>query len=441
MDFLRDDVKKLYVKFLSTSVLSALVVSVYAFVDTIAIGQSEGPLGTAAMAVIAPLYGLFAFFSTLCGIGGAVQMSKAKGEGNENKGNKYFTSSLFLMGAITIVVWILLALFHKPVFKFFGTNSEIMSYVMAYAKWMLFFFPAFIFPPFIGAFIRNDGNPNLVMTAVTVGGCINIFGDWFFVFPLKMGIRGAAIATVLGVLAQTFIMCIHFFTKKSKLKIVRPSLSQSRDILLSIINIAKVGFGSGIVELGTVVIAILMNNQILKYGSTTELAIYGVILTIFQLFAAIFSGAGQAIQPLVSSNFGAGNHHRNRQFWNMAFVTVIFWGLIFTLLGELFPVAITKLFIDATPEVIQAAPGIFRLFFLLFIPAGISVLSIYYLQSIMCHKKAMVISLMRGIVVSGMLILILPLFLRLTGIWIALPTSELIVSVLCLFYIHKTMRK
>lgn len=204
---------------------------------------------------------------------------------------------------------------------------------------------------------------------------------------------------------------------------------------------AKVGFGSGIVELGTVVIAILMNNQILKYGSTTELAIYGVILTIFQLFAAIFSGVGQAIQPLVSSNFGAGNHHRNRQFWNMAFVTVIFLGLIFTLLGELFPVAITKLFIDATPEVIQAAPGIFRLFFLLFIPAGISVLSIYYLQSIMCHKKAMVISLMRGIVVSGMLILILPLFLRLTGIWIALPTSELIVSVLCLFYIHKTMRK
>lgn len=441
MDFLRDDVKKLYVKFLSTSVLSALVVSVYAFVDTIAIGQSEGPLGTAAMAVIVPLYGLFAFFSTLCGIGGAVQMSKAKGEGNENKGNKYFTSSLFLMGAITIVVWILLALFHKPVFKFFGTNSEIMSYVMAYAKWMLFFFPAFIFPPSIGAFIRNDGNPNLVMTAVTVGGCINIFGDWFFVFPLKMGIRGAAIATVLGVLAQTFIMCIHFFTKKCKLKIVRPSLSQSRDILLSIINIAKVGFGSGIVELGTVVIAILMNNQILKYGSTTELAIYGVILTIFQLFAAIFSGVGQAIQPLVSSNFGAGNHHRNRQFWNMAFVTVIFLGLIFTLLGELFPVAITKLFIDATPEVIQAAPGIFRLFFLLFIPAGISVLSIYYLQSIMCHKKAMVISLMRGIVVSGMLILILPLFLRLTGIWIALPTSELIVSVLCLFYIHKTMRK
>lgn len=329
MDFLRDDVKKLYVKFLSTSVLSALVVSVYAFVDTIAIGQSEGPLGTATMAVIAPLYGLFAFFSTLCGIGGAVQMSKAKGEGNENKGNKYFTSSLFLMGAITIVVWILLALFHKPVFKFFGTNSEIMSYVMAYAKWMLFFFPAFIFPPFIGAFIRNDGNPNLVMTAVTVGGCINIFGDWFFVFPLKMGIRGAAIATVLGVLAQTFIMCIHFFTKKCKLKIVRPSLSQSRDILLSIINIAKVGFGSGIVELGTVVIAILMNNQILKYGSTTELAIYGVILTIFQLFAAIFSGVGQAIQPLVSSNFGAGNHHRNRQFWNMAFVTVIFFGTDF----------------------------------------------------------------------------------------------------------------
>lgn len=290
MNFLTGNPRKLYFKFLSASVLSALVVSVYAFVDTIAVGQSEGPLGTAAMAVITPLYGLFAFFSILCGIGGAVQMSKAKGEGNEEKGDAYFTSAVIMMSVITAIFWIVLFFFHQQIFSFFGANAELMPHVMAYAKWMLMFFPAFVAPAFLGAFIRNDGAPNLVMTAVILGGCANVFGDWFFVFPLGMGMEGAAIATVVGILIQIMVMCAHFFSKKCRLKLVKPFVLSK-----GIGNLVKVGFGSGIIELGTVVIAVLMNNQIMKYGTTTELAIYGVLVTIFQLFSAIFSGVGQAI--------------------------------------------------------------------------------------------------------------------------------------------------
>lgn len=140
MNLFTDNPQKLYFKFLSASILSALVVSIYTFVDTIVVGQSEGPLGTAAIAVITPLYGLFGFFSILCGIGGAVQMSKAKGEGNEEKGNVYFTSSLIIMSAITAVFWIILFFFHKQIFSFFGANEELMPKVMVYAKWMLMFF-------------------------------------------------------------------------------------------------------------------------------------------------------------------------------------------------------------------------------------------------------------------------------------------------------------
>lgn len=432
MNLFTDNPKKLYFKFLSASILSALVVSIYAFVDTIAVGQSEGPLGTAAMAVITPLYGLFAFFSILCGIGGAVQMSKSKGEGNEEKGNAYFTASVIIMSIITAVFWVILFFFHKQIFSFFGANAELMPKVMSYAKWMLIFFPAFVAPPFIGAFIRNDGAPNLVMTAVILGGCANIFGDWFFVFPLGMGMEGAAIATVLGIFIQIAVMCTHFFRKKCTLKFTKPfTLSKG------IGNLIKVGFGSGIIELGTVVIAVVMNNQILKYGTTTELAVYGVLVTIFQLFSAIFSGVGQAIQPLVSSNYGAGNHERNRQFLQMSMVTVILFGILFTAIGELFPVQITKLFIAATSDVIQAAPIIFRLFFLLFVPSGISVLSIYYLQSTMRPKMSMVVSVLKGIVVSGLLILVLPIFFGINGVWIAMPCSELLVSIVAIYFIMR----
>lgn len=436
MDFLTGDVKKLYFKFLSASVTSALVVSVYAFVDTIAVGQSEGPLGTAAMAVVTPLYGLSAFFAILCGIGGSVQMSKAKGSGNEEKGNACFSSALLAMGAITALFWLALICFHEQILTFFGATEEIMPKVMAYCKWVIVFLPAFMIPPFIGAFIRNDGAPGLVMTAVIAGGCVNMFGDWFFVFPMGMGMTGAAVASVIGTIVQTIIMCTHFFRKSCHLKLAKPFA-----VFRGIRSTIKVGFCSGVIELGAVFTAVLMNNQIIKYGGTTELAVYGVLVTILQLFTAVFSGVGQAIQPLVSSNYGAGNHERNRQFLKMSMLTVGIMGAVFTVVGELFPVGITKLFIDATPAVIQAAPSIFGIFFLLFIPSGVTVLAVYYLQSTMQHKMAIFLSVLKGVLVSGAFILILPIFFKLNGVWAAMPCSEVLVAAISVCFIRKISRR
>ena len=118
MNFLNDNVKKLYRKYLSASMCSALVMSIYSFVDTIAVGQSEGTLGAAAMAVITPLYGILVFLAILVGIGGSVLMSNAKGEGNEEKGNAYFTASIILMGVLMVVFWFVFILFHKEIFTF-----------------------------------------------------------------------------------------------------------------------------------------------------------------------------------------------------------------------------------------------------------------------------------------------------------------------------------
>ena len=137
MNFLMDDVRKLYKKFLLASMGSALVMSVYSFVDTIAVGQSEGDMGAAAFAVITPLYGVLVFLAILCGIGGSVLMSNAKGEGNEEKGNAYFTVSVLLMLGLTAISWISLALFHKQIFTFFGASEAIIPKVMEYAEWII----------------------------------------------------------------------------------------------------------------------------------------------------------------------------------------------------------------------------------------------------------------------------------------------------------------
>lgn len=413
---------------------SALVMSVYSFVDTIAVGQSEGPIGAAAMAVITPIYEIIVFLGILCGVGGSVLMSNARGEGGEEKSNAYFSASILLMTVLTVIFWAAFALFSEQIFSFFGADKTTLPKVMEYAVWLIRFFPVFIAPAFIGSFVRNDGAPNLTMAAVVIGGCVNIFGDWFLVFPLGMGMKGAALATVTGTSLQVLIMCGHFFRKKCGLKLVTPFRLRR-----ALRNILSIGFGASILNLGTVVLAIIINNQITKYGGNDALSVYGIVGTLASLFQALYCGVGQAIQPLVSSNFGAGKKDRVQTLFRLSLLTVIGLGIVFTVIGELFPFTIIKLFMSATPEVLAVAPTIIRIYFTVFLFMGITVLSTYYLQSVMKSRMSMVIAGLRSIVISGSLLFILPVFFDLNGVLLAMPVSELIVAVIALAYIKRAI--
>ena len=432
MDFLRDDVRKLYLRFLFPSMTSAIVTSIYYFVDAIAVGQSEGAVGSAAMAVISPMYGVMAFLAILCGVGGSVLMGVAKGQGDEEKGNACFTVSVVLMAFLTAVLWLVFNLFREQIFTMFGANAEIMGKTVEYGKWIIWFLPVFAFNPFLGAFIRNDGAPHLAMVAVVIGGGINIFGDWFLVFPLKMGMTGAAIASVAGTSVQCVILTSHFVRHSCGLKLVRP-----HKYLKGFVKILQVGVGAGALDLGAVTIGMMMNNQIRRYGGTTELAVFGVMSTMMALFQAMFSGVGQTVQPIVSSNYGAGKGVRVKTVWHLAFATVVLFGLIFVGIGELFPIPVIHFFMDATPDVLAAAPGIIRLFFLMFLPLGIVVLSAYYLQSVMEEKMSMAIGFLHSIVGSGIMLFFLPSILNIGiyGVWIAMPFEELITAIIGTVYV------
>lgn len=432
MDLIQSDLGQLYRKYLVASIASALATSIYTFVDAIAVGQAVGPVGSAAMACINPFYGIMIVLSILCGIGGSVLMSNARGGGEEEKSNAYFTASILLIGGLILVSWVAFALFHERVFAFFGADDTLMPKVMEYARWLIYTFPIFVMPPFLGAFIRNDGAPNLAMAAVLTGGCINIFGDWFFVFPMGMGMEGAAIATVVGTTVQTLIMGSYFFSKRCQLRLVKPF-----HILRAIRNILTIGFGASIFDFGSVFLIILINNQVMRYSGASALAVYGAVGVISSLLQMVFCGVGQAIQPIVSANYGAKQMERVKKLWKMSLVTVLAMGLIFTATGEFFPRQIVWLFMDATPEVLAMAPGIIRPYFLLFLFLGITVLSTYYLQSTMRGSMSMIVAAMRSVVISGLLLIILPYHMKILGVWLALPVSELITSAIALCYIKR----
>lgn len=422
----------LFRKYLFASLGSAVIMTIYACVDAIAVGQAEGPDGAAAMAVISPVFGLFVFLALVFGIGGSVLMSKARGEGNAAEGDQWYSAAMLLMGGVTLVVWLLLLIFHKPFLMLFGADEALYPLLMRYAWWLLGFSPLVIGAIFLACFVRNDGNPGLAMRAVLIGGAFNILGDWLLVFPLGMGISGAGLATIGSNLIQTAVLCTHFFGKKCTMRLTRP-----RGLWGRARAIFSVGFGAGMLDLANVVLFALMNNQIMKYGGLVWLAVFGAVETMSTLFQSLFAGVGQALQPLASTNFGAGKTHRVRTLLRYALAASLVMGLAFSLFGILFPRFVTRVFMDATPEVLAIAPTAVRPFCGVFLFMAVNVTATYHLQSTLRARQSTAVSLLRGLIVSGALILVFPLLFGRDGLWYAMPAAELLVCLLALFWLRK----
>ena len=425
MDLLESPIQKLYRSFLVPSLFSAVVTSVYGFVDMIAIGRGIGPEGTAAISIATPILGIISFFGILCGVGGSVYLGKARGEGAVEKSNAYFSASLFLVIVVTILAWVGFIVFSKPIYQFFGATENLMPYVQEYTNCIVWTMPFFILSAYLSNIVRSDGAPNKVMAAVMIGGVFNIFGDWYFVFPMRWGMFGAAFATVLGMIIQFTILCSHFLRKNCGLKIVKPFR-----MLRALRNILFTGFSSSTVSISLSILTVILNKQVMRYGGETALAVFGVAVTFFLLFQSLFAGVGQAIQPIVSTNFGAGFRQRIRQVDKLSLVTAFFMGAVFTLIGELFPLQTIRLFIDATPEILEITPKIFRIYFLSFLLMGVDIQSIYYFQSILKAKLATVLALLRGLLFSGILVYLLPLLWGLDGVWWGMGIAEFLVAFL-----------
>lgn len=430
MNLLTDNIKTVFMKYLIPSVSSAMAVALYSLVDTIAIGQGVGADGTAACAVVLPIFSIGQFIALLCGIGGCVLMGQARGEGRKEKGDAYYTTAVLYVSVITFVLWIFGVIFQESFYRLFGADDNLMGYAMAYGAWIFAFLPTFILVTFLGCFIRTDGNPKFVMQVTLIGGAVNVVGDWVFVFPMKMGMTGAALATVLGSVVQTLLLLFFILRRKTSLKLVKPY-----KWFIALKKISMIGFSTGIGSLAVVVLSFIANNQIMKYSGEAALAVYGMLGTVVALFICLFSGIGQAAQPIISENYGAGKEERCWTTARYGISVSILFGLVFMILFIVFPLEITGIFMKTSPEIIEIAPFILRVYALSFGPLAFNLFAGYYLQSSDSPRMAAAISLMRGIILNGILLYVLPLFMGGPGIWWAILAAEVFTAIVATGYL------
>ncbi len=433
MDFLNGSIKKLYFKYLSAAFGSAMITSVYSIVDMAMVGQYQGPEGTAALAVVAPVWNIIYSLGLLMGIGGSVIFSTKRGSRrNDGSENQYFTAALIGSAALAALAWLGLLCFEAPVLRFFGADESLLEPARAYMRPIKYVFPLFLFNQMLAAFLRNDGDPGLATLGVLSGGIFNVFGDYVFVFPCNMGIYGAGLATAIGSGLSFAVMLTHFIGKKNTLRLARPER-----LFKKLGEISVTGFATFFIDVAMGILTVLFNRQIMKYLGANALAVYGPVIQVSTFVQCCAYSVGQAAQPIISTNFGAGRSDRIRETLRLALLTTAFFGLFWTALSMVCPNLYIRIFMSPTQEILDMAPAIIRAYSLSFLLLPFNIFSTYYFQAIMKPSAAFTVSVARGLVISGALILLLPLLGSAELLWYAMPITELIVMLYAAATIHR----
>lgn len=437
MDILNDNPKKLFFKYLTAAFGSSLIMSVYSLVDTIVIGHYVGPDGTAAVAAFMPMWTIMFAFGLLFGIGGSVLMAQQRGAGNKKYGDTFYTMSIIGGVIISLIIFAVYNLCPEQLIYLFGGRGDVLALALQYEKWIAICSPLFVMGQILIPFIRNDGHPGYTTVAVMAGGIFNVFGDLFFVYGCNMGILGAGLATALGQLISFVILLVYLFRKKCNLKFVPLKWNES---FAHTRKIVKMGGSNFIIDIAVGILAIMFNNQIVTYMGSSALAVYGVISSVATIMQTLGYAIGESAQAILSANFGAGKKKRVLTVFRYGIIVSFIVGIIGFLIFEAMPELIVKIYMNATAEVSLMAPAIMRTYAFAFLLLVFNVFCTYYFQSVARPGISMSISLLRGILINGLLIYLLPVLFGAEAIWLAIPISETVVGLYTICMIMKTIK-
>jgi len=424
MDLKKDSVLKIFLTYLRAAFFSTMISSIYGVVDMAVVGQYQGPEGTAALAVVAPVWNLIYSLGLLVGVGGSVLLSVSRGRGEEKAQNEYFTVAFIGAVTLSVIAWLTLIFAENQMLILFGADSELLPLAKEYLLPVKFTVPVFIFTQLFAAFLRNDDNPSLAARAVLCGGIFNVFGDIFCVFTLDMGIMGAGLATSIGAIITLIIMLTHFKSKKNTMKFTKPTrlANKAGKIIIT-------GFSSFLIDVAMGILTTFFNRQIMRYLGTDALSVYGVIVNISTIVQCCAYSVGSASQPLFSVNFGAGNGKRLRQTLRYAAIASAVLGVVWTCVIWAIPNAFIKIFMSPTEAILGVAPSIMRTYAISFLLLPFNVFSTYYYQAILKPAYSFAVSLLRGVIISGAAIYLLPALLGANFVWCAMPLTELIIFI------------
>ncbi len=426
-----ESVGKSFMRYLIPSTIGMMLMAINIVVDGIMVGNRLGSVALGGVGIAVPVYTIFVAMSLWIGVGAATRYSGEMGAKRPEQARIIFSHAMATIFILTLIIGVTAFLFRTKLAYLLGANADTFPFVADYMNVMLLFGFVFTIENAFSILVRNDGGPNLSMIALVTTSLVNIGLNYVFLFVLDYGVAGAAAATVIGAFVGIIILSSHFFRQKSNLRLVRFKFDRKLFLIILII-----GFPSFLAELGFSVFTIAHNNIFERLAGTVGVSAFTILNYVHSVMLLLFLGMGAAIQPLISYYHGAKNKEKMQKTLRMAIWTSVIAGVLFFLIGLFASAPIVSLFGDFPKEVMAlAVPGI-KIFFIAYLFMGMNFVMMTYYQSIGQIRMATWITASREIVLLLILLAILPKLFGLTGVWLAIPTSELIVLI-SIFYYHK----
>lgn len=400
--------------------------------DGMFVGHGVGSNALAAINIVAPIFLICTGIGLMFGIGASVIGGIRMAEGNV-KAARIIMTQAYIAGAIifgTVIICSLL--FTRPLLHLLGCSPLLEDLATDYLLWLL---PGLMFFYLQCAgmmLIRLDGSPRYAMSVQIVGAVLNIFLDWYMVFPLGLGIKGASMATSISCTVAGIMVVAYFLFFSDKLKFY-PLRLTVKSLRLSIRNtgyMVKVGFATFIAELAIGVMMVTGNYMFLSFLGEDGVAAFSVGCYLFPLIFSISNAVAQASQPIISYNYGAGLTGRVHQALNVALVAAIFCGLAISLVMWGGSGILAGIFLDSTEHAYEIAKAGLPMLGLCALPFALNITFIGYYQSCEHAIRSTIYMLLRGIILMIPGFIILPEIIGIPGLWLAIPVSELMTLII-----------
>lgn len=435
IDLLTEHPRKIFFRYLGPSISATLVTSIYILADTVMVGRGIGTSALTALNLILPVVLVLYAIGALFGIGGGVMMSVANGSGDVKRAKKFFSTAVFGSCLLSVLIMFIGLSFPNEIARFLGSDENTFSLVIEYQKYVFAACPVFIGSSMLQSFVRNDKGPKRSMAAVLVGAALNIILDYIFIFYYKMGMGGAALATVLGNGLTVLTLLTHFFSKKNTMFFSFRCIAVKEGCM-----IFYCGISSFLVDAATGITMFFFNQQILRYIGETGIVVYSIISNYTGVANSLFNGVSQAAQPIMASNFGAEKYARVETVRKTASLTAFVVSLLIAAFGFFWPEIIIYLFVEPTEEILALGKWALPVYFVAYFMIGQNMFYNNYFQSVVKPQLSLAIALLRGVFLNNILIFVIPAFLGANSIWGVVPFGELLTFMLVAILVYKEKR-
>jgi putative MATE family efflux protein len=433
-----EKINKLLIEFSIPAIISSLVFALYNVVDRMFIGKGLGPYAMAAISITFPIFTMYIAVGMLLDTGGGSLISLKLGEGKKEEANHILGNVFTLYGILSILLMTIGFIFMDKLLIVFGATEN----TIVFAKEYLYIINFWVFFDFIamGAnnIIRSEGNPKISMKIMIVGVITNLILDPIFIFGFNMGIKGAAIATAFANVLAGLLVFHHFiYSSKSnvklKLKYLKPDFKIIKEMLL-------IGMSPFTLQMANSLVGIFANRSLLMFGGDIAVGAMGAINSVFMFFMMTLSGIIRGAQPIIGYNYGAKKYDRVKQILNLCLIYGIIISIIMTVGIMLIPEFFINIFNNGNVELLEIGRKGIRIFMIFASLNAIYVIGANYFQAVGQAHKSLFLNLFRQLGLFIPMIIILPKYFGINGVWIAAPISDLIIFLITGFFLIKNNR-